>query len=149
VLTDNRNRSGSEVRTALKKTGGSLAEPGAVSWQFERKGVIILPRSAEEDDIMMAALDAGLEDLADEGDTWKLVCAPTDLAAVRAALEEAGIAIDSADSTMVSTTTVMLDTADAAKAVLRVIDALEDDDDVQDVYANFDIPDEIMSSIDL
>jgi YebC/PmpR family DNA-binding regulatory protein len=149
VLTDNRNRSGSEVRTALKKTGGSLAEPGAVSWQFERKGVIILPRSAEEDDIMMAALDAGLEDLADEGDTWKLQCAPTDLAAVRTALEEAGIAIDSADSTMVSTTTVMLDTADAAKAVLRVIDALEDDDDVQDVYANFDIPDEIMSSIDL
>ena len=149
VLTDNRNRSGSEVRTALKKTGGSLAEPGAVSWQFERKGVIILPRAAEEDDIMMAALDAGLEDLADEGDTWKLVCAPTDLPAVRAALEEAGIAIESADSTMVSTTTVMLETADAAKSVLRVIDALEDDDDVQDVYANFDIPDEIMGSIDL
>ena len=149
VLTDNRNRTGSEVRTALKKTGGSLAEPGAVAWQFERKGVIILPRSAEEDDIMMAALDAGLEDLADEGDTWKLVCAPTDLPSVRAALEEAGIAIDSADSTMVSTTTVMLDTADAANSVLRVIDALEDDDDVQDVYANFDIPDEIMGSIDL
>jgi YebC/PmpR family DNA-binding regulatory protein len=149
TLTDNRNRTGSEVRSALSKNGGSLAEPGAVAWQFERKGVIILPRSAEEDDIMMAALDAGLEDLADEGDTWKLVCAPTDLAAVRAALEEAGIAIESADSTMVSTTTVMLDTADAAKAVLRVIDALEDDDDVQDVYANFDIPDEIMGSIDL
>ena len=149
VLTDNRNRTGSEVRTALKKTGGSLAEPGAVAWQFERKGVIILPRSAEEDDIMMAALDAGLEDLADEGDTWKLVCAPTDLPAVRVALEEAGIAIDSADSTMVSTTTVMLDTAEAANSVLRVIDALEDDDDVQDVYANFDIPDEIMGSIDL
>ena len=147
VLTDNRNRTGSEVRTALKKTGGSLAEPGAVAWQFERKGVIILPRSAEEDDIMMAALDAGLEDLADEGDTWKLVCAPTDLPAVRVALEEAGIAIDSADSTMVSTTTVMLDTAEAANSVLRVIDALEDDDDVQDVYANFDIPDEIMGSI--
>ena len=136
VLTDNRNRTGSEVRTALKKTGGSLAEPGAVAWQFERKGVIILPRSAEEDDIMMAALDAGLEDLADEGDTWKLVCAPTDLPSVRAALEEAGIAIDSADSTMVSTTTVMLDTAEAANSVLRVIDALEDDDDVQVVYTN-------------
>lgn len=147
VLTDNRNRTGSEVRTALKKTGGSLAEPGAVAWQFERKGVIILPRSAEEDDIMMAALDAGLEDLADEGDTWKLVCAPTDLPAVRAALEEAGIAIDSADSTMVSTTTVMLETADAANSVLRVIDALEDDDDVQDVYANFDIPDELMQEL--
>ena len=147
VLTDNRNRTGSEVRTALKKTGGSLAEPGAVAWQFERKGVIILPRAAEEDEIMMAALDAGLEDLADEGDTWKLVCAPTDLPAVRAALEEAGIAIDSADSTMVSTTTVMLDTAEAANSVLRVIDALEDDDDVQDVYANFDIPDELMQEL--
>mgnify|MGYP006290580941 CR=1 FL=1 len=149
VLTDNRNRSGSEIRSALKKTGGSLAEPGAVAWQFERKGVIILPRAAEEDDVMMAALDAGLEDLVDEGDTWKLVCAPGDLAAVRSSLDEAGIAVDSADSTMVSTTTVMLDTAEAAKAVLRVIDALEDDDDVQDVYANFDIPDDIMGSIDL
>ena len=149
VLTDNRNRSGSEIRSALKKTGGSLAEPGAVAWQFERKGVIILPRAAEEDDVMMAALDAGLEDLVDEGDTWKLVCAPGDLAAVRSSLEEAGIAVDSADSTMVSTTTVMLDTAEAAKSVLRVIDALEDDDDVQDVYANFDIPDDIMGSIDL
>ena len=147
VLTDNRNRSGSEVRSALKKTGGSLAEPGAVSWQFERKGVIILPRTAEEDEIMLAALDAGLEDLADEGDTWKLVCAPTDLSAVRAALEEAGIAIESADSTMVSSTSVMLDSADAARAVLRVIDALEDDDDVQDVYANFDIPDELMAEL--
>ena len=149
VLTDNRNRTGGDVRSILKKNGGSIAEPGAVAWQFERKGVITLPKSASEDDVMMAALDAGLEDLADEGDTWKLVCAPTDLAAVRSALEEAGIAIESADSTMVSTTTVMLDTADAAKAVLRVIDALEDDDDVQDVYANFDIPDEIMGSIDL
>ena len=98
---------------------------------------------------MLAALDAGLEDLVDEGDTWKLVCAPGDLSAVRSALDEAGIAVDSADSTMVSTTTVMLDTAEAAKAVLRVIDALEDDDDVQDVYANFDIPDDIMGSIDL
>ena len=121
VLTDNRNRSGSEIRSALKKTGGSLAEPGAVAWQFERKGVVILPRAAEEDDVMMAALDAGLEDLVDEGDTWKLVCAPGDLAAVRSSLDEAGIAVDSADSTMVSTTTVMLDTAEAAKAVLRVI----------------------------
>ncbi|MEX1216907.1 MAG: YebC/PmpR family DNA-binding transcriptional regulator [Acidimicrobiales bacterium] len=147
VLTDNRNRSGSEVRTALKKTGGSLAEPGAVSWQFERKGVIVLPRSTEEDDIMIAALDAGLEDVTEEGDNWKLVCAPTDLAAVRAALEAAGIAIESADSTMVSTTTVMLDTAEAANSVLRVIEALEDDDDVQDVYANFDISEGVLQQL--
>jgi YebC/PmpR family DNA-binding regulatory protein len=148
VLTDNRNRTGSDIRTALKKNGGSIAEPGAVSWQFERKGVVIIPRTAEEDDVMLAALDAGLEDLVDEGDTWRLTCAPVDLPAVRTALEEAGIAVDSADTTMVSSTEVPLESADAAKAVLRVIDALEDNDDVQDVYANFDIPDQILQAID-
>jgi YebC/PmpR family DNA-binding regulatory protein len=148
VLTDNRNRTGSEIRTALKKNGGSIAEPGAVSWQFERKGVAIIPRSVEEDDVMLAALDAGLEDLVDEGDTWRLTCAPADLPAVRTALEDAGIAVDSADTTMVSSTEVPLESADAAKAVLRVIDALEDNDDVQDVYANFDIPDQILQAID-
>ncbi|HEY6532646.1 MAG TPA: YebC/PmpR family DNA-binding transcriptional regulator [Acidimicrobiales bacterium] len=149
VLTDNRNRTGSDIRTALKKNGGSIAEPGAVSWQFERKGVVILPRSNEEDDVMLAALDAGLEDLVDEGDTWRLTCAPHDLPAVRTALEEAGMAFDSADTTMVSSTEVLLDSAEAAKAVLRVIDALEDNDDVQDVYANFDIPDDLMATIDV
>jgi YebC/PmpR family DNA-binding regulatory protein len=147
VLTDNRNRTGSDIRTALKKNGGSIAEPGAVSWQFERKGVVILPRSNEEDDVMLAALDAGLEDLVDEGDTWRLTCAPHDLPAVRAALEEAGMAFDSADTTMVSSTDVLLDSAEAAKAVLRVIDALEDNDDVQDVYGNFDISEELMEAV--
>ncbi|CAM8630182.1 COG0217 Uncharacterized conserved protein [Acidimicrobiia bacterium] len=148
VLTDNRNRTGSDIRSTLKKNGGSIAEPGAVGWQFERKGVIVLSRAVDEDDVMVAALDAGLEDLVDEGDTWRLMCAPTDLPAVRSALEEASIAFESADTTMVSTTTVDLDTADAAKAVLRVIDALEDNDDVQDVYANFDIPDELLQTLD-
>jgi YebC/PmpR family DNA-binding regulatory protein len=148
VLTDNRNRTGSEVRSILKKTGGSIAEPGAVSWQFERKGIVVLPRSVEEDDIMLAALDAGAEDIADEGDTWRLTCAPGDLPAVRSALEEAGIPFDSADTTMVSSTSIALDSADAAKAVLKVVDALEDNDDVQDVYANFDIPDEILQAIE-
>ena len=148
VLTDNRNRTGSDIRSTLKKNGGSIAEPGAVGWQFERKGVIVLSRSVDEDDVMVAALDAGLEDLVDEGDTWRLMCAPTDLPAVRAALEEASIAFESADTTMVSTTTVDLDSADAARAVLRVIDALEDNDDVQDVYANFDIPDELLQTLD-
>jgi YebC/PmpR family DNA-binding regulatory protein len=149
VLTDNRNRTGSDIRTALKKNGGSIAEPGAVSWQFERKGVVILPRSNEEDDVMLAALDAGLEDLVDEGDTWRLTCAPADLPAVRTALEEAGMAFDSADVTMVSSTEVLLETAEVAKSVLRVIDALEENDDVQDVYANFDIPDEIMATVEV
>jgi YebC/PmpR family DNA-binding regulatory protein len=148
VLTDNRNRTGSDIRSLLKKQGGSIAEPGAVAWQFERKGVVILPRSVEEDDVMLAALDAGAEDLVDEGDTWRLTCAPTDLPEVRAALEEAAIPFDSADVTMVPSATVPLETADAAKAVLRVVDALEDNDDVQDVYANFDIPDEILQAVE-
>ena len=149
VLTDNRNRTGGDVRSILKKNGGSIAEPGAVAWQFERKGVITLPKSASEDDVMMAALDAGLEDLADDGDTWRLTCAPTDLAAVRAALDEAGIAFDSAESTMVANLSVMLDTTDAAQSVLRLIDALEDNDDIQDVYANFDIPDALMHDLEI
>lgn len=148
VLTDNRNRTGGDVRSALKKAGGSIAEPGAVSWQFERKGIVVLPGSVEEDDIMLAALDAGAEDIVDEGDTWRLTCAPVDLPAVRAALDEAGIAVESADTTMVSSTVVLLDSADAAKAVLRVIDALEENDDVQDVYANFDIPDSLLAELD-
>jgi YebC/PmpR family DNA-binding regulatory protein len=147
VLTDNRNRTGSEVRSVMKKQGGSIAEPGAVAWQFERKGIVILPRSADEDDIMLAALDAGIEDLTDEGDTWRLTTAPSDMPAVRAALEEAGIAFDSADVTMIATSTVSLDDAEAAKAVLRVIDALDELDDVQDVYANFDIPDDVLQTV--
>ena len=146
VLTDNRNRTGSDIRSLLKKTGGSIAEPGAVAWQFERKGIVILPKSVDEDDIMLAALDAGAEDLVDEGDTWRLTSAPTDLPSVREALEAAEIAFDEADVTMLPTMTVPLETADAARAVLRVIDALEENDDVQDVYANFDIPDEVLQA---
>ncbi|HEY5155764.1 MAG TPA: YebC/PmpR family DNA-binding transcriptional regulator [Acidimicrobiales bacterium] len=147
VLTDNRNRSGSDIRTALKRNGGSIAEPGAVSWQFERKGIVTVARSVDEDDIMMAALDAGVEDIADEGDTWRVTCAPTDVHAVEAALVDAGITVESADSTMLPTSTVLLDNPDVAKSVLRVIDALEEDDDVQDVYANFDIPDAVMEAL--
>ena len=149
VLTDNRNRSGSDIRTALKKNGGTIAEPGAVAWQFERKGVVTVPSSVEEDDIMLAALDAGLEDIVNEGDTWRVTTAPTDVHAVEDALVSAGIAVESADTTMLPTSTVPLDTPEAAKQVLRVIDALEEDDDVQDVYANFDIPDSVMEAIEL
>jgi YebC/PmpR family DNA-binding regulatory protein len=149
VLTDNRNRSGSDIRTALKKNGGTIAEPGAVAWQFERKGVVTVPSSVEEDDIMLAALDAGLEDIVSEGDTWRVTTAPTDVHAVEDALVSAGIAVESADTTMLPTSTVPLDTPEAAKQVLRVIDALEEDDDVQDVYANFDIPDSVMEAIEL
>ena len=149
VLTDNRNRAGSEVRSLMKRLGGSIAEPGAVAWQFDRKGVVILPRTVEEDDIMLAALDAGIEDLVDEGDTWQLTSAPADLPAVRDALSEAGVSFESADTTMLPSTTIALESADAAKGVLRVIDALEELDDVQDVYANFDVPDDVMQSVEV
>jgi len=147
-LTDNRNRTGSEVKNAFTRNGGSLAEPGSVAWQFERKGVVILEKSAaSEDDLMLAALDAGAEDIADQGDTWQVTTAPGDLGAVRSALDEAGIAFTSADLTMLPTTSVALDDAAGAKAVLRVIDSLEEHDDVQNVYANFDIPDEVLQTV--
>ena len=146
TLTDNRNRTSSEVRTLFTRNGGSLAEPGAVAWQFERKGVVILDRSVHEEELMMAALDAGGEDLADEGDTWRLTCDPSSLSAMRDALSDTGIGFMSASSTMLPTSVVGLDSADAARAVLRLIDALDDHDDVQDVYANFDIPDEILQA---
>lgn len=149
TLTDNRNRTGSEVRSLLAKNGGSLAEPGSVAWQFERKGVVLLAGSVDEDEIMMAALDAGAEDLADDGGTWRLTCEPTDLPTVRAALEDGGVPFESADVTMIPTSTVAVDTAEAAKAVLRLLDILDDNDDVQDVFANFDIPPEVFDSLDL
>ena len=148
TLTDNRNRTGAEVRSVLTKNGGSLAEPGSVAWQFQRKGVVLLAGTVAEDEIMMAALDAGAEDLVDEGGTWRLTCEPTDLPTVREALETAEVPFESADVTMLPTSTVAIDTAEAAKAVLRLLDLLDDHDDVQDVFANFDIPTEVLESLD-
>ena len=147
-LSDNRNRTGAEVKSIFTKSGGSLAEPGAVSWQFHRKGVVILPKTVTEDDLMLVALEAGAEDLEDQGDTWQLTCEATDLNGLRTALEEAGIAFDSAELTLLSTTSVPLDNEGDAKRVLRLIDALEDHDDVQNVYANFDIPDHIIELVE-
>jgi len=147
TLSDNRNRTGSEVRSLLTKNGGSLAEPGSVAWQFERKGVIMLPGATDEDEIMMVALDAGAEDLVDDGGLWRLTCEPTDLPEVRLALEEASVAFDSADVTMLPTSTVDIESEAEARSVLRVIDLLDDLDDVQDVYANFSIPDEIFDAL--
>jgi len=147
-LTDNRNRTGQEVKNAFTRNGGSLAEPGAVSWQFERKGVIILEKSAAtEDDLMVAALDAGAEDIADQGDTWQVTTGPSDLHAVRAALEAAGITVTSSELTMLPTNSVPLGEEAGARAVIRVIDALEEIDDVQNVYANFDIPDDVLQAV--
>jgi YebC/PmpR family DNA-binding regulatory protein len=147
VLTDNRNRTGPEIRTIMGKLGGSVAEPGAVAWQFERKGIAFVDSSVDEDEIMMAALDAGLEDLAADGEVWRVTTAPSDLPAVRQALTDAGVEVVSADVTMVSSTTVALEDLAGAKAVLRLVDALEDHDDVNEVYGNFDIPDALMHDL--
>jgi YebC/PmpR family DNA-binding regulatory protein len=149
VLSDNRNRTGADVRTIFSKNGGSIAEPGAVSWQFERRGVVILPKSAgSEDDLMTIGLDAGLEDLEDQGDTWQMTCATTDFNTLRQALDDAGIPYDSAELTMVATQTVPLDNEADARKVLRLLDALEDNDDVQNVFANFDIPDAVLELVE-
>jgi YebC/PmpR family DNA-binding regulatory protein len=147
-LTDNRNRTTAEIKNIFSRNGGSMAEPGSVAWQFERKGLVILDHDvAEEDDLMLAALDAGAEDISDAGDTWIVTTGATDLHAVRTALDGAGIAVSSADLTMLPSTTVPLGDEAAAKSVLRVIDALEDHDDVQNVYANFDIPDDVLQAV--
>ena len=153
-LTDNRNRTGSDIRSAFSKSGGSMAEPGAVSWQFERKGVVLVPKHPDaktevgEDDLMLVALDAGAEDISDSGESWQITSGPSDLPKVKAALDEAGIATESAEATMVPTMTVPLDNEADAKKVIRLMDVLEDLDDVQNVYANFDIPDNILELVE-
>ena len=148
VLSDNRNRTGADIRSIFSKNGGSMAEPGAVSWQFERKGVIILPKKVSEDDLMLVALEAGAEDLEDQGDMWQVTTPPSDLNAVRAALEEASIEVDSAELTMLPTTVVPLESEGDARKVLRLVDLLEEHDDVQNVYANFDIPDSVLELVE-
>ena len=149
VLTDNRNRTGSEIRTIFTRGGGSLAEPGAVAWQFDRRGVVLVPGSVAEDDLMLVALDAGAEDIVDDGGTWRVTCDPSALSDVRAALDDAGIPVESADAAMISQTVIALDSADAAKSVLRVMDALDDHDDVQAVHANFDIPEDVLEAVEV
>jgi YebC/PmpR family DNA-binding regulatory protein len=147
-LTDNRNRTGADIRSTFSKNGGSMAEPGAVSWQFGRKGIILVPSSVGEDDLMLAALEAGAEDISDAGESWQVTTPPSDLPAVRAALDEAGIPVESAEVTMLPSTTIALDREADAKKVLHLIDLLEDHDDVQNVYANFDIPDSILELVE-
>jgi len=147
VLTDNRNRSGSEIRSMLSKNGGSLAEPGAVSWQFERKGIVLLPKGdLSEDDLMLIALDGGAEDLTDLGENWQLMSEPTDLNGLRDALVAADVEFTSADLVMVPQQTVELDEKDA-RSVLNLIEVLEDNDDVQDVFSNFDISEDVMNAL--
>jgi len=147
-LTDNRNRAATEVRTALTRNGGTFADAGSVSYLFNRKGVVIVPKgSLSEDDLMLAVLDAGAEEINDLGDSFEVVSEPTDLVPVRTALQDAGIEYDSAESSLVPTMTVPVD-EDAARKVFKLIDALEDCDDVQHIFANFDVSDEVMAAID-
>ena len=147
-LTDNRNRAAAEVRTALTRNGGNLADPGSVAYVFNRKGVVIVPKSERsEDDILEVVLDAGAEEVNDNGDTWEIVSEATDVIAVRTALQEAGIDFDSAEASWVPNLQVPLD-LDGAKKMIRVIEALADSDDVQDVFANGDIPDEVLAQLE-
>ena len=147
-LTDNRNRAAGEVRVAMTRNGGNMADPGSVSYLFHRKGVIIVPKveGVGEDEILGAVLEVGAEEVNDLGDSFEVVSEPTDLVAVRTALQSAGIDYESADASFVPSMTVELD-AESAPKVFRLIDALEDSDDVQNVWANYDVSDEIMESV--
>jgi YebC/PmpR family DNA-binding regulatory protein len=145
-LTDNRNRTSGDVRNTLAKNGGSLAEPGAVAWQFERKGVVLVPTSVEEDDLMLVALDAGADDIVDEGEMWRVTSPPSDLNGLRDALDEAGIVVESADIVMLATSTVEMTDVSDVKKLLNLMELLDDLDDVQDVHGNMDAPDEILEA---
>ncbi|MEW2129899.1 YebC/PmpR family DNA-binding transcriptional regulator [Streptomyces sp. NPDC005435] len=147
-LTDNRNRAASDVRVAMTRNGGNMADPGSVSYMFSRKGVIIVPKGElTEDDVLGAVLDAGAEEVNDLGESFEVISEATDLVAVRTALQEAGIDYDSADSSFVPSVQVELD-EEGAKKIFKLIDALEDSDDVQNVFANFDVSDEVMEKVD-
>ncbi|MGO9502270.1 MAG: YebC/PmpR family DNA-binding transcriptional regulator [Streptosporangiaceae bacterium] len=147
-LTDNRNRAAAEVRTALTRNGGSMADPGSVSYLFNRKGVVIVPKAGgvTEDDVLAAVLDAGAEEVNDLGESFEVVSEATDLVAVRTALQDAGIDYESAEAAFLPTVEVPLDEEHARK-VFRLIEAIEDSDDVQDVYANYQVPDEVMEHL--
>jgi YebC/PmpR family DNA-binding regulatory protein len=148
VLTDNRNRTAGEVRHVFARHDGNLAESGAVAWLFERKGVVLVDRdSTDEDELTLAAADAGAEDVSEEGSSFEVTCSPEDLHAVREALEAAGIAVTDAEVTMLPKTTVEVEDEAVARKVLRLIDGLEENDDVQDVYANFDIPERVLEAV--
>ncbi|GAA1099332.1 YebC/PmpR family DNA-binding transcriptional regulator [Pseudonocardia alni] len=146
-LSDNRNRAATEVRTAMTRNGGTMADPGSVAYLFQRKGVVVLPKAElSEDDVLMAVLDAGAEEVNDLGESWEVVSEPTDVVAVRTALQQNDIDYDSAEAVFVPSMQVELD-ADGAKKVFKLIEALEDSDEVQNVYANFDVSDEVMAEV--
>ncbi|WP_030268527.1 YebC/PmpR family DNA-binding transcriptional regulator [Streptomyces sp. NRRL B-24484] len=148
-LTDNRNRAASDVRVAMTRNGGSMADPGSVSYMFTRKGVVIVPKAdgVDEDKVLDVVLEAGAEEVNDLGEAFEVVSEATDLVAVRSSLVDAGIDYDSADANFVPSVQVELD-AEGARKIFKLIDALEDSDDVQNVFANFDVSDEIMAELD-
>ena len=148
-LTDNRNRAASEVRVAMTRNGGSMADPGSVAYLFQRKGVVIVPKSSgvTEDDLLMTVLDAGADEVNDLGESFEVVSEASDLVAVRSAVEAAGWEYESADATFLPSVSVPLD-EDGARKVFRLMEALEDSDDVQNVFANFDVADEVMAALD-
>jgi YebC/PmpR family DNA-binding regulatory protein len=145
-LTDNRNRTGAEIRSLFARSGGSMAEPGAVAWQFERKGRIEVDAGIDEDRLMELATDAGAEDLATEPEGFEVTTAPQDLGSVREALEGSGVKVRSAELTMVPTSSIEIDDETEARKVLRLMDSIDDLDDVQNVHANFDMPDEVLAA---
>src|ERR1700676_2260722 len=138
-LSDNRNRTGAEIRNLFAKNGGAMAEPGSVSWQFERKGVIAVPRTFDEERILEVAMEAGAEDLADEGERWLVTSAPADLMAVHAALEEASLEPGASELSMVPTTTVEVSSESEAKRILRLVEPLDDHDHVRNLPPTFHI----------
>jgi YebC/PmpR family DNA-binding regulatory protein len=146
ALTENRNRTGQDIRATFVRQNANLGEPGSVAWMFERKGVITVDGAAPEDDVVLAAADAGADDASRQGDDWEVTCDAKRFAAVRTALQDAGLRVTGAELTMLPTSTVKLD-ADGTRPVLRLLDALEELDDVQAVYTNFDVPDEVLAEV--
>jgi YebC/PmpR family DNA-binding regulatory protein len=147
AVTDNRNRTAADVRSTFTKSDGSLGESGSVAWLFERRGVVLVDGDADEDELLLAAADGGADDVEREGDSWRVSSAPESLAKVREAIAAAGFPVESADLTLVPKTTVELADESAARKLIRLMDALEENDDVQDVYANFDIPERVLEAV--
>ena len=146
ALTDNRNRTASEVRHLFSKHDGNLGATGAVAWLFERQGLILVPGTVDEDELTLAAAEGGADDVTLDGSSYQVTVAPENLSSVREAIEAAGLQVDSAELTMVPKTTVEVEEEAVARKVLRLVDALEENDDVQDVYANFDIPERVLEA---
>ena len=148
ALTDNRNRTASDVRSAFSKHDGNLGASGAVAWQFDRRGIVLVDSDGvDEDELMLAAAEGGADDVELDGSTFQITAAPDSLSSVREAVEGAGFTVDSAELTMVPKTTVEVDEGSTAKKILRLIDALEENDDVQDVFSNFDIPERVLETV--